>query len=178
MNPAITLAMMVTDNITYTRAFYYMIAQFAGAFAGAGALNGMTRDVSGLDTPTWNGGIAMTVEADQAFGFEFIGTFLLLLVVFNVAVWSSKPLQNDLSVNALCADVSNTSFVNCSRHGWRSTYQPACAAAVVSTSVSPIICLAGGNRVFNPLLIFHDSLLTLMTSHTDTGRAPAWPLLH
>lgn len=47
-------------------------------------------------------GIYMTEDDDTeisvgaAFGFEFVGTLLLLFTVYNVAVWAAKPLETNL----------------------------------------------------------------------------------
>ncbi|XP_036359070.1 aquaporin-4-like [Octopus sinensis] len=42
LNPAVTIAMLVTRNVNVLRAIFYITAQYAGAITGAGILYGLT----------------------------------------------------------------------------------------------------------------------------------------
>ena len=44
-----------------------------------------------------------SISPQAGFGFEMVGTLLLLTVVFNVAVWTSEPLSTDLSGSTIAA---------------------------------------------------------------------------
>jgi len=100
MNPAVTFAMALTGNITWSRFILYFIAQFGGGFAGAGILYAVT-----YDQPTgFTGGISLAPGlGERGFVFEFMGTLLLLIVVFNVAVWTSRPLETDVAGSTISA---------------------------------------------------------------------------
>ncbi|KAG8222865.1 hypothetical protein J437_LFUL003510 [Ladona fulva] len=93
INPAVTISMMLTSNITVLRALLYVIAQCLGAIAGSGILRALTPENVG-------GNLGTTIPESrlapvQAAGMEFFLGFILLLVVFGVC----DPLRN-LSHNA------------------------------------------------------------------------------
>ena len=92
INPAVTLAFAVTRNISVTRAALYMTFQLLGGLAGGAALLGAVGEHnyhSGI-------GLAPDVTPGGGFSLEFMGTLLLVFVVFNVAVWAGEPVQTDL----------------------------------------------------------------------------------
>jgi len=99
INPAVTLALAVTRNITPTRATLYVIFQLLGGLAGGGALYGAV----GKDN--YHSGIWLAADVSPGGGFvlEFVGTLLLIFVVFNVAVWAGKPRENDLAGSTISA---------------------------------------------------------------------------
>ena len=80
INPAVTMAMLVTRNVTVLRACCYMVAQCVGAVAGAGILYGVTPlAVHGrLGATTVNDALGL----GQAFGVEFMITFIVVFTVF------------------------------------------------------------------------------------------------
>lgn len=80
INPAVTMAMLVTRRISLVRAVLYIIVQCGGAIAGAGLLRSLTPESQqgGLGTTTLSDG----VSAGMGFGIEFFITMLLVLTVF------------------------------------------------------------------------------------------------
>jgi MIP family channel proteins len=92
INPAVSLAMFVSGNLTPTRCFLYFVAQFAGAISGGGILK------VAVGPEQYNGGIAMTYSdsAAQAFLIEALGTLLLLFVIFNTAVWATGSEKHSI----------------------------------------------------------------------------------
>lgn len=111
INPAVTFTLALTGNITATRAIFYIIAQLIGGIIGGGLLcaacGGMEDKailayVSGIGI---NGGLSgdgyehLRINHGQAFLFEFMGTLILLFTVYNVAVWTSAPLETHLQMN-------------------------------------------------------------------------------
>ena len=92
INPAVTLAMAVSKNISPRRAALYFVAQFAGSAVGGLILSLCVKEGS------YNSGIALSPNVTPIGGllFEFMGTFLLLFTVFHVAVWSGNPEKTDL----------------------------------------------------------------------------------
>ena len=89
INPAVTLAMLVTRKISLLRGILYIVAQVIGSTAGAATLNGATitarvnPNVSlGLTLPYFNTEINKGVNSAQAFGIEFMVTFVLVFTVF------------------------------------------------------------------------------------------------
>lgn len=83
INPAVTLALAATGRIPRREVAGYVLAQCAGALAGAGAiiavLGGRAVDV-GLGVASY----ASPTSASQAFLAEMLGTFILVFVVFGV----------------------------------------------------------------------------------------------
>lgn len=84
INPAVTLAMMVTKNIKITLGVAYVVAQLAGAAAGSLLLKWATGD----DFEGALGRHALDPRIDSLEGLllEGIMTAFLLVVIFNVAV--------------------------------------------------------------------------------------------
>jgi aquaporin-4 len=102
MNPAVTMAMLVTRNLSILRSLFYMIAQCVGGIAGAGILYGLTPNV------TYHSLGVASVRDDmplgQAFGIEFMITFIMVFTVFaNV-----DPRRADMGSRSLAIGLSYT----------------------------------------------------------------------
>lgn len=80
INPAVTVAMLVTRRISLLRAIMFIISQSLGAIAAAGVLKSLTPEeqVGGLGTTTLNTGVTPA----QGFGVELCITAFLVLTVF------------------------------------------------------------------------------------------------
>lgn len=86
LNPAVTIGLLVTKNISLGDSCYYFVGQFIGAILGSLALLATL----GIQAVTI-GGLGATapglgVSYYQALFAEFIGTFFLMLVIMGVAV--------------------------------------------------------------------------------------------
>eukprot|EP00095_Tigriopus_kingsejongensis_P002445 maker-scaffold380_size190731-snap-gene-0.43 protein:Tk02445 transcript:maker-scaffold380_size190731-snap-gene-0.43-mRNA-1 annotation:"aquaporin" len=106
INPAVTAGLFVGRKIGLIKAILYIVFQCLGATVGSGILLALTNDsIRGY------GGLGMTtvnpsISAGQAFGIEFLITFILILVVFGAAaddnnapmVKGSAPLAIGLSI--------------------------------------------------------------------------------
>lgn len=96
INPAVTVALLVTGKIKFADAIAYVVAQLAGATLGAAALaalfnvdpgihainpaaNAATIGATGL-----NGDLGVTIG--QGLGIEFVLTFILVFAIFGTAV--------------------------------------------------------------------------------------------
>ncbi|XP_046403531.1 aquaporin AQPAe.a-like isoform X2 [Ischnura elegans] len=88
INPAVTLSMVFTSNITIVRGLLYIIAQCLGAIAGSGILIALTPENVGGNYGTTGPDARLTEP--QALGMEFILGFILVLVVFAVC----DPVRN------------------------------------------------------------------------------------
>ncbi|XP_064639938.1 aquaporin-4-like [Lineus longissimus] len=102
LNPAVTMAMLVTRNLSILRAIFYMIAQCVGGIAGAGILYGLTPNA------TYHSLGVASVRDDmplaQAFGMEFMITFIMVFTVFaNV-----DPRRADMGSRSLAIGLSYT----------------------------------------------------------------------
>lgn len=87
INPAVTIGLLVTKNISGKNASVYIVAQFIGAIIASLCLLG----IFGVDIAAGIGSLGANVPATgisffQAMLAEIIGTFLLVLVVMGVAV--------------------------------------------------------------------------------------------
>jgi aquaporin related protein len=104
INPAVTVGLLVVGKIKPIKGALYIIFQCIGAIAGAAILKALLPEALqtplGMTTPHPNIGVA------QAFGVEFIITFVLVLTVFGVCddlrtdVKGSAPLAIGLSITA------------------------------------------------------------------------------
>ena len=102
INPAVTVAMLIARKVSVARAVLFVFAQCIGAIIGAGLLHGVTpgenRGGLGITAP------APIVHSQQAFGVEFLITFVLVLTVFATCdnkrtdLAGSGPLTIGLSV--------------------------------------------------------------------------------
>jgi aquaporin TIP len=84
INPAVTLAMLITKKITVPLGVAYMIAQFAGAAVGSLLLLLCMPDQ--LDENLGFHGLGNDMAAGEGLLLEILLTGFLLLVIFNVAV--------------------------------------------------------------------------------------------
>lgn len=89
INPAVTLSLAVTGNLAWLTAAVYILAQCAGGLVGGGLL------FASVGPALYRSGIGLSVGAGGGLLFEFMGTLLLIFVVFNVAVWSGNPVSTD-----------------------------------------------------------------------------------
>lgn len=91
INPAITIAMLVAGKINSKDAIGYIVAQFAGALAGAGILYVIASGQSdfkmgewALGSNGWGEGYLGVYSTSAAFITEAVFTFLFLYVILNV----------------------------------------------------------------------------------------------
>lgn len=85
INPAVSIAMLIDKRMSVTDFVAYVVAQFAGAIAGAGVLQIFAGKDSGLGANAlFNGDIALSV------GIEVILTFIFVLAVLGVTAKSSN----------------------------------------------------------------------------------------
>ena len=86
INPAVTIGLLVTKNISFLESVYYFLGQFSGAILGSLALLAVLANpavaIGGLGATA----PGMGVSYFQAMFAEFIGTFFLMLVIMGVAV--------------------------------------------------------------------------------------------
>ena len=103
INPAVTIAMLVTRRISLIRAIMYMICQCIGAIAAAGLLRVLTPAAKrgGLGSTTLSEGVSPAM----GFGIELCITMFLVLTVFATCDSQrtdhagSFPLQIGVSVS-------------------------------------------------------------------------------
>jgi glycerol uptake facilitator protein len=85
INPAVTLGLAVTGKFPWKEVPGYLVAQLAGATLGAFAIVGVLGAQAhkvGLGVASFNE--SLRVGAVQGFVAEFVGTFILVFVVFGV----------------------------------------------------------------------------------------------
>jgi len=90
-NPAVTLAMLVTRRIDMTRAIGYVIAQLAGALAGAALLVLCYRDIERNAVNLGVPAVGANLSAGNALVMEIVLTFFLVFVIFGTAVDTRTP---------------------------------------------------------------------------------------
>ena len=91
INPAVTAALAVTRNIDPKKAVFYVASQIVGGLVGGGLLRlsvGEAAYKSGI-------GLSPIIEPAGGFVLEFMGTTVLIFVVFNVAVWTGNVQDGD-----------------------------------------------------------------------------------
>lgn len=90
INPAITLGLAATGKFPWSQVPAYIGAQIAGAVLGATAILGVLGERAsdvGLGVAAYGEGVG----AGQAFIAEFVGTFILVFVVFGVIHRKAAP---------------------------------------------------------------------------------------
>lgn len=107
LNPAVTLGLAVRGKLAWNKVGPYWLAQVAGAFVAAGILyfvyNGaLYNATAGGDFATSVGGVFYTspksfVGLFGAFGDEFLGTALLVGLIFAIVDGRNQPVQANLN---------------------------------------------------------------------------------
>jgi glycerol uptake facilitator protein len=109
LNPAVSISLAATGKFSWSKVGPYILGQVLGAFVGAallyfvyqGALNHAVA-LSGKDFATAVGGVFYTspkgfVGTFGAFGDEFIGTALLVGLIFAIVDGRNQPVQGNLN---------------------------------------------------------------------------------
>lgn len=122
INPAVTLAALITRRVSVVRAFFYMAAQLLGAMIGAGILLGLTPEnqqgMLGVNKLRGN------VTDAQGFGVELMITFVVVLTVLasldekRTDLHGSAPLTIGLAV--ALGHLFAVSYTGCSLNPARS----------------------------------------------------------
>ncbi len=107
INPAVTLALAARGKLAWNKVLPYWVAQVLGAFVAAGILyfvyNGaLYNATAGGDFATSVGGVFYTspksfVGLFGAFGDEFLGTALLVGLIFAIVDGRNQPVQANLN---------------------------------------------------------------------------------
>lgn len=89
-NPAVSVAMFVTGRLAITELFYFVIAQIAGGAAASALLKSIFGSSNGYGLPA----LAAEISVSSGVLAEAIGTALLVLVIFGVAVDKRGPFAS------------------------------------------------------------------------------------
>ncbi|ESO82755.1 hypothetical protein LOTGIDRAFT_94507, partial [Lottia gigantea] len=81
VNPAVTLAKLVTRRVSIVRGILYIIAQCLGGVLGAGILFGLTPPHKRTDLGA-TAKLGESVTAAQGFGIELLVSFVVVMAVF------------------------------------------------------------------------------------------------
>jgi MIP family channel proteins len=106
LNPAVTLAMLVTRRIAPIMAAVHVGAQLVGAALAALALKWTVPE--GVFSATRGGGqsISLDITMPQAIGLEVIATFFLVFVIFGTAVSAIAPRLGGMAIGlTIAADI-------------------------------------------------------------------------
>ncbi|KAK9538608.1 hypothetical protein VZT92_003770 [Zoarces viviparus] len=123
LNPAVTLGLLASCQMSLLRAFFYMIAQILGAVAGSAVVYGIRPETThSLGVNKLNG-----ISPGQGLGVEFLLTLQLVLCVLTVSdkrrdVGGFAPLAIGLSV--VLGHLAGISFTGCGINPAR-TFGPA-----------------------------------------------------
>lgn len=80
LNPAVSLAVLINKGMSVKDFFLYLIAQFAGAAAGAGLLALFIKGRTSLDACAYGSTSTFGITVWMALGIELIMTFIFVLV--------------------------------------------------------------------------------------------------
>ena len=110
LNPAVTLGLAVRGKVAWSKVLPYMVAQVLGAFVAAGilyfvyqgAINHFIGSANIADAAKGAGFVFYThpqsfIGTFGAFGDEFIGTALLVGLIFAIVDGRNQPLQANLN---------------------------------------------------------------------------------
>jgi MIP family channel proteins len=161
LNPAITLAMLVTRRIEPMMAGLYIIAQLLGAMAAAYALKALLPVSLTAATRVGGQSVSLEISATQAIGLEAIATFFLAFAVFGTAVDSKSPKLGGLAIGAvITADILAIGpFTGASMNPARS-FGPAVASGIFEAQavywVGPIVGAIAAALIYEHLFIRRD----------------------
>ncbi|MGZ3663113.1 MAG: MIP/aquaporin family protein [Ktedonobacterales bacterium] len=91
INPAVTIALLLTGRIDVVSAAEYIVAQFLGAVAGAFGIVAMFGTHAASSSILGVTSYGASVPAIQAIVAEAIGTFILVFTIYGVAVDPRAP---------------------------------------------------------------------------------------
>lgn len=91
INPAVTIALALTRRVNWATAAAYIVAQFAGAIAGAFGIVAMFGTTAASHSILGVTSYAASTPALQAIVAEAIGTFILVFTIYGVAVDPRAP---------------------------------------------------------------------------------------
>src|SRR4051794_22562913 len=181
-NPAVTIGMWVTRRIETNNAIMYIIAQLAGALAGAGVLTLTFRDVERNAVNLGVPAVGPNMSATNALVMEIVLTFLLMFVIFGTAVDSRTPK----AITGLCIGLAITMDIFAGGGVSGAAMNPSrwFGVAVVQQDwsdawvwwVGPIVGAILGALVFNDFLIGAGSTITdrfRSVEHDDDDGNPA-----
>lgn len=114
LNPAVSIALVLTNDLLVIRGVFYVIFQLLGAYAGAAS-------VTFLMPPSVRNGLGVTtlnenISVGKGFGVELIITFILVFTIYasidknRKDLGGSVPLSIGLSVT--CGALLGVSFKN------------------------------------------------------------------
>ncbi len=110
LNPAVTVAMLMVRKVERKTAVFYIIVQIVGGILGIFAAHAM---FIGHDFFQWVA-VSEVARGGGAFFAEFVGTFMLVLVIFGTM--HNKPAQPGLIIGLLVGGflitTSSTMFAN------------------------------------------------------------------
>ena len=113
INPAVTIAFLLTRKISIIRAVLYVVVQLLGATVGAAIL----KSVAPADASLGVTGVNKVLTCAQGFGIEFMITFVLVFTVFascdskRTDLNGSAPLAIGLSVTMCHLWAVSQSFI-------------------------------------------------------------------
>ncbi|KAF8768105.1 lens fiber major intrinsic protein-like [Argiope bruennichi] len=97
MNPAVTVALLVTRHISLARSAAYVLAQCLGGLAGAGILYGLTPQGQRLSAGLGATEPADGVAASEAFGIEFMASVVVVITVLS----NMDPQRTEMGCKSL-----------------------------------------------------------------------------
>ncbi|MCF6506983.1 aquaporin [Blastococcus sp. MG754426] len=108
VNPAVTLAVLLSRGMTAVEAALYWVAQFAGGITGAAVLWLLTSDFGGVTDQTGALGAndwGAAISGEGAFLLELLLTFVLVVVVLLVTGTAAAPGFAGLAIGLTLAAV-------------------------------------------------------------------------
>lgn len=98
LNPAVTIGLLVGRRIPPTIGAACIVAQLAGAIVAAYLLQWLMPQVLFETTRAGGQSVSLDITMGQAIGLEAIGTFLLMFVIYGVAVTNAGNRAAGLSI--------------------------------------------------------------------------------
>lgn len=148
-NPAVSLGMLINGNINFGKFIAYSLAQIAGAFLGAATSYLTLSNIHGVDKVSFAVAASPEASLTAIFLVEAVFTFMLMLVIMNVAI-APKTKGNSFYGSAIGLTVVVAIYVAGGISG--GAFNPAVAAGSILWDV--LMANGSGGGELSNILIY------------------------
>ena len=162
LNPAVTLAFLVTRRIEAIMAMVYLIAQILGAVVAAYSLKWLFPAAVAASTRLGGQSVNIDVTMGQAVMLEAIATFFLVFVIFGTAVDPRAPKVGGFAIGlTIAADILAIGPLTGGSMNPARSFGPAVASGIFEGQavywIGPILGALAAGLIYEWLFIPHET---------------------